>query len=217
MDPANSIDQNDAEIAQFERQVERSQLFTHTALGESFARVGETSAFVHGLIDVLLAKGVVTEDEIQSAVANVQQQMDSQGELSGPGTLVRLEKPSEVAKQTIEVDCEARLHICKAVCCKLNFALTIGEIESGVVKWDLGRPYCIRHEENGYCTHQIQNAGGCGIYANRPGVCRNYSCAKDDRIWKDFDRMELNTVWLAANLSPNISERRVGTLMEQPG
>ena len=34
---------------------------------------------------------------------------------------------------------------CKAVCCRLRFALTVEEIENGPVKWDLGRPYFNRH------------------------------------------------------------------------
>ena len=51
MDQAHPQDQTDTDLIRLERQVERSQLFTHTALGQSLARSGETSAFVHGLID----------------------------------------------------------------------------------------------------------------------------------------------------------------------
>ncbi len=213
MNQANTFDQEDSSLEKLERQVERSQLFTHTALGEGFARVGETAAFVHGLIDLLLAKGLVHEDELQVAIGNVRQQMAAQGELAGPGTAIRLGEAPETAASVVEVDCEARLHICQAVCCKLNFALTIAEVESSNIKWDLGRPYFIRHEVDGYCAHLNRAGGGCGIYANRPGVCRRYSCANDSRIWKDFDKMELNTEWIAANLPPEVEERRVGTLM----
>jgi Fe-S-cluster containining protein len=91
--------------------------------------------------------------------------------------------------------------ICNAVCCKLHFALSQGEVESGKVKWDLGQPYYIRHETNGFCSHNDRQTGGCSIYADRPGVCRKYSCANDERIWKDFDNMELNREWLDANLN----------------
>jgi hypothetical protein len=44
------------------------------------------------------------------------------------------------------VNCEERLHICKAACCQLDFALSVEEVESGKVKWDLGRPYFIRQD-----------------------------------------------------------------------
>ena len=92
------------------------------------------------------------------------------------------------------------MHVCHAVCCKLNFALTAPEVEGGAAKWDLGFPYMIRHESNGYCTHNDTATGRCGIYADRPGVCRRYSCATDTRIWKDFDNMELNEDWIRENL-----------------
>ena len=34
------------------------------------------------------------------------------------------------------------------------------------------------------------------IYDDRPSPCRQYSCVGDDRIWKDFDAMELNQEWI---------------------
>ena len=45
------------------------------------------------------------------------------------------------------------MHVCQAVCCKLDFALTADEVENGVLRWDLGRPYLIRHEADGWCAH----------------------------------------------------------------
>ena len=100
------------------------------------------------------------------------------------------------------VDCAARMHVCHAVCCKLRFALSADEIEAGRVRWDLGRPYMIRHEADGFCTHNDRACGSCRVYAHRPTPCRTYSCVGDTRIWKDFERMELNTEWIAANLGP---------------
>jgi Fe-S-cluster containining protein len=102
----------------------------------------------------------------------------------------------------VEVDCAARLHVCNAVCCKLDFALSTAEVEAGVVKWDLGRPYLIRQESDGHCTHLNRNSGLCKLYSDRPGVCRKYNCAGDKRIWKNFETMELNTEWISENLYP---------------
>ncbi len=56
-------------------------------------------------------------------------------------------------------------------------------------------PYFIRHE-GGCCTHKDKVSGACTIYENRPRVCSEYSCATDDRIWKDFDKMELNLEYI---------------------
>ncbi|MGH9023439.1 MAG: YkgJ family cysteine cluster protein [Acidimicrobiia bacterium] len=119
--------------------------------------------------------------------------------VSWPGIAFRVE-PENHQEVVVEVDCEKRMPICHAVCCKLNFALTPPEVEEGGVKWDLGFPYLIRHEENGYCTHCDTGSGRCGVYADRPGVCRRYSCANDQRIWSDFEAMELNEDWIRSHL-----------------
>jgi hypothetical protein len=34
------------------------------------------------------------------------------------------------------------------------------------------------------------------VYEDRPQVCRAYTCAGDERIWKDFDNMVLNEEFL---------------------
>jgi Fe-S-cluster containining protein len=98
-------------------------------------------------------------------------------------------------EQGLPVDCDARMSVCHAVCCELKFALTPDEVEAGKVKWDIGHPYLIRGDRDGYCTHNAPN-GGCEVYEDRPGVCRRYSCVNDERIWKDFDGMVLNHEWI---------------------
>jgi hypothetical protein len=102
-------------------------------------------------------------------------------------------------RPAMPVDCAARMPICQAVCCKLDFALTREEVLAGQVQWDLARPFFVGRASSGYCLHNDRRTGGCGVYADRPAVCRRWSCAKDPRIWKDFERMELNVEWLSAN------------------
>ncbi len=86
----------------------------------------------------------------------------------------------------VEVDCAARVHICKTVCCRFKLALTREEVERGL-KFDIDNPYIMRKGSDGYCYETKD--GGCGIYESRPVACRTYSCAKDKRVWEDFDRM----------------------------
>lgn len=185
-------------LVQLERQVERGSFFTHTALGENRLRLNEVESFTYGLIDTLLAKGVVSAEEVEQAAENVRGQLMSND--PGMGVALRVETEEAATREPVQVDCAARMHICKAVCCKLDFALTKEEVEGGKVKWDLGRPYFLRHEADGLCTHCERSTGKCGIYEDRPGTCRNYSCVNDERIWKDFEKMELNTEWLSENL-----------------
>ena len=183
------------------RQVERASLFTHSALGRNGARVRELESFVYGLIDALLAQGVVASDAVETAVKKVREELDASGDVPEPGVALRIDPPASEQAPPVEVDCAARMHVCQAVCCKLDFALTADEVEHGVLRWDLGRPYLIRHEGDGWCTHNERESGRCGVYEDRPRPCRAYSCAGDDRIWTDFDRMELNTEWIEENVA----------------
>ncbi len=190
---------DEARLAEVERQVERGSLFTHTALSTNAARVYETEAMVMGLIDTLVGKGVVGEKEVADAAASVRDALHERGESTGPGLVLRVDS-DEARNAFTPVDCAARMHVCHAICCKLHFALSAEEIEGGKVKWDLGQPYHIRQNADGFCTHNDRETGNCGVYPDRPRICRTYSCANDDRIWKDFDNMVLNQEWIDQNL-----------------
>jgi len=120
--------------------------------------------------------------------------------INWPTIALRVDDPDADDTPEVLVDCNARMHVCQAVCCKLKFPLSTEEVDSGKVKWDIGHPYIIRQESSGSCTHNDTSSGGCGIYADRPAVCRRYSCAGDTRIWTDFDQMVLNHEWIAAHL-----------------
>ena len=82
------------------------------------------------------------------------------------------------------IDCDRRLPLCRARCCKLPFALSQQDIDEGVVRWDPDRPYMIARK-NKCCTH-LEN-GRCSVYEQRPAVCRVYDCRNDERIWIDFE------------------------------
>lgn len=177
-----------------EHQIERSELFTHTVLSYHSTRINEIESFLYGLVDMLVKKGIATPEEIKETVAEVRQELQQKEEDCHPNLALRIESDNE--SEFIPVNCEERLPICQAICCKLEFALSATEVENGQIKWDLGRPYFIRHEQDGYCTHNNRDNKCCNIYEHRPSVCKKYSCAKDERIWKDFEKMELNHEWI---------------------
>jgi Fe-S-cluster containining protein len=191
-----------AALAGLERQVERGSLYTHTALGANAQRLSEVESFTYGLIDALVKKGLISTDEVGEATRNVRSELKDDS-LDNPGTaVIRMDQDETPERDAVQVDCASRLHICKAVCCKLEFALSTAEVEAGNIKWDLGRPYLIRHEADGHCTHYDRGMGCCSVYENRPSVCRDYSCANDERIWKNFEKMELNHQWIDENVRP---------------
>lgn len=218
---------HDDALTQLERQLVRGSHFTQAAMDKLQARLTRTEAAVAGLHELLLAAGLIAEEETEPTEPADSPGEDDASSLADPSLAPEDEDESAAAaaddsdmgplvsahwpgiafgteptetEEPAPVDCEARMHICHAVCCKLNFALTPAEIEGGTTKWDLGFPYMIRHESNGYCTHNDTATGRCGIYADRPGVCRRYNCTNDTRIWKDFENMELNEEWIRENL-----------------
>jgi Fe-S-cluster containining protein len=188
------------DFARLQRQLERGSLFTHSALGRSDLRARETESFLYGLIDVLIARGAIDETELAAAVDSVRVELEAAGDTPEPGVGLRVDEPEAAAAPATEVDCEARMPVCQAVCCQLDFALSYDEVENGVLRWDMGRPYLIRHEADGLCCHNDRASGGCSVYDDRPTPCKRYSCAGDERIWKDFDAWELNHEWIADNL-----------------
>lgn len=194
-------DKNDgADVSQLERQLEHSSYYNQTVLSQYANRINELESFVYGLTDMLIEKKELNTEELQSAVEKTRNEMKENGETLHAGIALRMDGAHAATDHFVPVNCNERMHICKAICCKLSFALSASEIDSGKVKWDLGRPYFIRHEKNGYCTHLNENKKCCTVYNDRPKVCSGYSCAKDERIWKDFENMILNEEWLEANL-----------------
>lgn len=183
----------------FESQVEAGGLFTHTALSLHAERINRIESFLYGLADALLEGGQVTEEKLRIQAARVAEELTQKGEVLSGRVLLRVD--GDPAPEATLVDCSARMHICKSVCCRLSFPLSAPEVESGIVKWELGKPYYARKDSAGQCVHR-EEAGGCGVYHDRPRICRDYSCAKDERIWKDFEKMVLNQEWIDQNLGP---------------
>jgi hypothetical protein len=191
------------EVAGLERQMERGTVRTQSLLNRSFDRIRELEATVEGLVDLLVSRGTLSDREVREAAARAGERVDARPDAAPHTVALREERPSGQPREEVFVDCAARMHVCHAVCCKLSVALSGAEVESGKVRWDLGRPYFLRREADGKCTHNDRSTGGCTVYADRPQPCRKYSCANDGRIWKDFDAMELNTDWLGAHFKPD--------------
>jgi Fe-S-cluster containining protein len=209
----------DEPVAELERQMERGSQFTQAALAQVIERL---SAMEARMDEVLRYLGADTEEaegpsedseppagsgpsadepsESQASAGDEQEGL-TEAQMNVQWPSIALANERDETRPRVEVNCAERMHICHAVCCKLSFALTPGEVESGKVRWDLGFPYFIRHGTNSYCTHNDTATGSCNVYADRPGVCRRYSCANDPRIWKDFDNMVLNEEWIRGNLS----------------
>lgn len=186
-------------LGELERQVEHGSLFLHAALTEQASRSNQIEAVVNGLADLLVRLDVVSTEDLVDSVETTRKAITQAGKQLSLGVAIRGDGKSATIPAD-EIDCEARIPYCKAVCCRLRFPLTVSEIESGPVKWELGRPYFNRQSPNGYCHCFDDSSHGCTVYEDRPTPCREYSCANDERIWKDFEGMVINQEWIDARL-----------------
>ena len=133
------------------RQIERGNLFAHTSSSIHATRMNEIESFLYGTIDLLIQEGVLSEKTIQERVKQLQEEMQLRNETINAGVALRIDANNQTEEKKETINCAERIHLCKAVCCQLNFALNTEEIESGKVKWDMGRPYFIRQEKDCYC------------------------------------------------------------------
>jgi len=173
-------------------------MHAHTMDSQLAERIHSLESTLYGLVDLIVSKRMVGESELAAAAHRVAQAIEQRGERAHGGVALRVDPPDGQA--FTPVNCAERIRVCKAICCRLSFPLTAEEVQGGRLKWDLGRPYFIRHDARGACVHQDSATGSCTVYDVRPGLCRRYTCATDTRIWKDFDNRVLNQEWIDAHL-----------------
>ena len=178
---------------QLRQQIADGLLFAHARLSENTKSTLEATAFLYGLIELLSEKGLLSIEELDERKRQVAQRLLKKKKDKGVGIV--LQDP-EYDKYTfgdvVEIDCARYVHLCKAACCRLPFALSKQDIREGVVHWDLGQPYFIAHGQNGYCAHLQPESRCCGVHQYRPVPCRAYDCRKDHKIWLDFENQTVN-------------------------
>ena len=194
------IDKAKTPLRELERDLKHSAYFTHRALEKQSKRINEVESFLYGLIDVLILNDSIDPDSFKQEVQKVRNELLEKQEQFHPNIALRVDSENPAVENNT-VNCAERIHICKAVCCKLHFALSANEIELAKVKWELGKPYFNKKNSAGYCTHLHSKKLCCTVYEERPRICKQYSCKNDKRIWKNFKKMELNDKWIDENLS----------------
>lgn len=163
-------------------------LYCHHRENNNTTQTLEVMAFAYAVIDLLIEKGVLSEEELNERKLAVGRRLVEKFNERGMNVAIQ---ESKVDKYEFEggarIDCADRVHLCKAACCRLKFPLSQQDLEEGIVKWDLPRPYLIARRADGYCAHLERGGHGCTVYENRPLPCRAYDCRQDTRIWADFE------------------------------
>jgi hypothetical protein len=168
------------------RDLEDGLRFLHLQATQSTRDLFDLTTRVMALTEELVASGEVDLRAMDERRERVRSR-ERKRLLSLPLVVVD-DTPDKYALPDLpEIDCDARLHLCKARCCSFTFSLSFQDLNERVVQWDYARPYQIRQNADGYCAHNVAPSRSCGIYAQRPAVCRRYDCRQDKRIWSDFE------------------------------
>jgi hypothetical protein len=131
----------------FQKSIKTSPLVSSTLTAASTANTTKTleaSSFLYALIELLSEKGLLTIEELDERKKQVAQRLVKRFVDSGMGLMYQdPEYDKYNFDQEAQIDCESRLSVCKAVCCKLPFALSKQDVEEGIIRWEFGRPYLI--------------------------------------------------------------------------
>lgn len=171
----------------------RGLLYAHHRANANTATLHETSSTLDAVVEILVAEGVLDADRLEDARARTAPKRERQFHERGMAVAMQDFDESKYAFEGgTEIDCESRLPLCGAACCKLPVALSKEDVEEGVLRWELGRPYLLLHDGDHHCHHLDRETHRCGAYDARPIPCRAYDCRHDDRIWLDFEARLVN-------------------------
>ena len=176
------------DAASVRHEVARGLEYAHHRANVNTGKLLEVTSFAYSALELLMEKGFLTEEELNERKGVVAGRLAERFRDAGMGVM---HAEPDGDKYSFEpapaIDCENRVALCRAACCRLAFALTRQDVEEGVVRWEFGRPYMIRQERDGYCTHLDRGSCQCTVYHHRPLPCRGYDCRSDKRIWADFE------------------------------
>jgi hypothetical protein len=168
-------------------------LYCHSRLNANTTKLLESTSFLYALVELLADQGVVETSRLDAKKQEVASRLLDRFLDHGMGVAMQEDEQDKYAfTGTVEIDCENRIQLCQAACCRMSFALSQQDVEEGVIKWDLGRPYLIAQDADGYCRHLDPETKRCAVREHRPLPCRGYDCRNDQRIWLDFEQKIVN-------------------------
>jgi len=180
--------------------LEQAVLRAEQRHAEHQADLRQLAASLAGMVRLLVDKGVIAPGELDAQVQAARVEIEAAERTRARAVKLHV-LGDKYAQDNADVDCAARFAVCRGACCGMEVPLSVQDLEEGAVRWDLARPYILKREDDGRCTHQDRGTFFCGNYEHRPLPCRAYSCKGDVRIWRDFDRMVGNEKGIAALLA----------------
>jgi hypothetical protein len=164
-------------------------IYTHDRANQNTEEIEGALARLGGLVDLLIERGVLTREELAEAE---QRAGDEVRRRFVQKRMAVLRQDFDVDKHEwqdgVEIDCEARVHLCRAACCRLTVGLSTEDVKEGILRWETFMPYALARAPDGYCVHMERGTCRCTVYEHRPIPCRAYDCRNDERIWIDFEK-----------------------------
>jgi len=189
-------DENSADtLSKIKKDLSSGLLYTHSRINANTSKTLESTSFLYALIELLIKKGLLTTEELDERKRQVAERLVKRFVDSGFGLMYQdPEYDKYTFAQEADVDCESRLDTCKALCCKLPFALSKQDVEEGIIRWEFGRPYLIAHGDDGYCVHLDRNTYKCTVREHRIVPCRGFDCRNNKQwhVWADYEKKILN-------------------------
>ncbi len=182
-------------VSKIHKDLSSGLLYTHTRINANTNKNLEAASFLYALIELLNEKGLLTIEELDERKKQVAERLVKRFVESGMGLMYQdPEYDKYTFDQEAHVDCESQLAVCKAVCCKLPFALSKQDVEEGIIRWEFGRPYLIAHGGDGYCVHLDRETYRCTVREYRTVPCRGFDCRDNEKwkVWEDYERNILN-------------------------
>jgi len=170
-------------------------LYSHSRITDNTRKIVQSSSFLYTLIELLDEKGFLSITEIDARRKKVAERLVRKFEQSRIGLLYQDPEEDKYAfDSNPDIDCQSCLQSCKAICCKIPFALSRQDVQEGLVRWEFGRPYLIAHDKDGYCVHLNRENYQCTAYEHRPVPCRGFSCRDNEKwpVWINFDAQVIN-------------------------
>lgn len=190
-----TADKYDTNVEDIKDVLAEGLLYTHTRINDATKRALESSSFLYALIELLDEKGLLSIEELDERKNQVAERLVKNFTSSGIGMMYQdpeFDKYSFPNKA--HVDCDSCLSACKAMCCKLPFALSRQDVEEGIIRWEFGRPYMIAHDDDGYCVHLDRQTYKCTVHDHRPVPCQGFNCKENEkwRIWSSHEEKRIN-------------------------
>jgi hypothetical protein len=108
--------------------------YTHSQATANTRKLLEVTSFAYAAIDLLAEKGLLQIEELDERQKTIAGRLVEKFLDQGMGLTYQEKEQDKYTFEPAHINCEERVHLCKAACCRLTFALSKQDIEEGVVK-----------------------------------------------------------------------------------